>query len=122
MQPIQASSPPASLRATPLAPLSVLGRAQQIVIRRGPSHRTSRFHSEPQIASESSEHELEGAEIRPLKEVEQEAILVAVKRLGVHGAAAALGIGKTTIHRKLRDYQKHDAEPEGDGGLFLSQK
>ena len=74
------------------------------------------------ITKESSEHELEGAEIRPLKEVEQEAILVAVKRLGVHGAAAALGIGKTTIHRKLRDYQKHDAEPEGDGGLFLSQK
>jgi hypothetical protein len=62
---------------------------------------------------ESNEHELEHAEIRALKEIERQAILVAVKRLGVHGAAAALGIGKTTIHRKLRDYQKYDAEPEG---------
>jgi hypothetical protein len=65
------------------------------------------------VTKESNERELDGTEIRPLKEVEQEAILVAVRRLGVHGAAAALGIGKTTIHRKLRDYQKHDAEPEG---------
>ncbi len=64
------------------------------------------------VTKENDKRELERAEIRPLKEVEQEAILVAVKRLGVHGAAAALGIGKTTIHRKLRDYQKHDAEPE----------
>src|ERR1700745_1414806 len=49
VQPIQARSPPASLRATALAPSSVLGRVRQIGIRRGPSHRTSRFHSELQI-------------------------------------------------------------------------
>jgi hypothetical protein len=64
------------------------------------------------VTTESDERELEHAEIRPLKEVERQAILVAVKRLGVHGAAAVLGIGKTTIHRKLRDYRKHDAEPD----------
>lgn len=64
------------------------------------------------VTKESDERELERAEIRPLKEVEQAPILVAVKRLGVLGAAAALGIGKTTIHRKLRDYQQHDADPE----------
>jgi hypothetical protein len=71
---------------------------------------------------ESNEHELEHAEIRALKEIERQAILVAVKRLGVHGAAAALGIGKTTIHRKLRDYQNTTQSRKGDGGLFLSQK
>jgi hypothetical protein len=64
------------------------------------------------VTKESNERESEHAEIRPLKEVERQAILVAVKRLGVHGAAAVLGIGKTTIHRKLRDYQQHEAEPE----------
>ena len=36
-------------------------------------------------------------DIIPLKEVEKHAILVAVKRLGVQGAAIALGVGKTTI-------------------------
>ena len=36
-------------------------------------------------------------DIIPLKEVEKQAILVAVKRLGVQGAAIALGVGKTTI-------------------------
>ena len=36
-------------------------------------------------------------DIIPLKEVEKHAILAAVKRLGVQGAAIALGVGKTTI-------------------------
>jgi len=44
-------------------------------------------------------------DIIPLKEVEKHAILVAVRRLGVQGAAIALGVGKTTIHRKLREWQ-----------------
>ena len=53
------------------------------------------------------------SDIIPLKEVEKHAILVAVKRLGVQGAAIALGIGKTTIHRKLREWQYdgRDSEP-----------
>lgn len=65
------------------------------------------------LSKVDDERELEPAHLRPLKEVERQAILVAVRRLGVRGAAAALGIGRTTIRRKLRDYQKHDAQPEG---------
>ncbi len=57
------------------------------------------------VTKESGERELERAEIRPLKEIEREAILVAVKQLGVSGAASVLGVGRTTIHRKLRSYQ-----------------
>src|SRR5438093_308416 len=59
-----------------------------------------------------SKGELERAEIRPLKEIEREAILVAVKQLGVSGAASVLGVGRTTIHRKLRSYQAGSPEPE----------
>ena len=51
-------------------------------------------------------------DIIPLKEVEKHAILVAVKRLGVQGAAIALGVGKTTIHRRLREWQHDRREPE----------
>src|SRR6266571_1674582 len=54
------------------------------------------------------------SDIIPLKEVEKHAILVAVKRLGVQGAAIALGIGKTTIHRKLREWQ-HDRRQSESG-------
>jgi hypothetical protein len=51
-------------------------------------------------------------DIIPLKEVEKHAILVAVRRLGVQGAALALGVGKTTIHRKLREWQYDGRESE----------
>jgi len=51
-------------------------------------------------------------DIIPLKEVEKHAILVAVKRLAVQGAALALGVGKTTIHRKLREWQYDRRESE----------
>ena len=64
------------------------------------------------VTKESGERELERAEIRPLKEIEREAILVAVKQLGVSGAASVLGVGRTTIHRKLRSYQAGSPEPE----------
>ena len=51
-------------------------------------------------------------DIIPLKELEKQAILVAVRRLGVQGAALALGVGKTTIHRKLREWQHDRRESE----------
>ena len=43
--------------------------------------------------------------VSELREVEKVAILDAVHRLGVRRAAAALGLGKTTIYRKLREYE-----------------
>lgn len=43
--------------------------------------------------------------VSELWEVEKAAILDAVHRLGVRRAAAALGLGKTTIYRKLREYE-----------------
>jgi transcriptional regulator of acetoin/glycerol metabolism len=44
-------------------------------------------------------------QIRPLCEVEKEAILKAIKMTRSCATAAnALGIGKTTIYRKLREY------------------
>lgn len=43
--------------------------------------------------------------VSELREVEKTAILDAVHRLGVRRAAAALGLGKTTIYRKLREYE-----------------
>src|SRR5207253_6700004 len=51
-------------------------------------------------------------DIIPLKELEKHAILVAVRRLGVQGAALALGVGKTTIHRKLGEWQYDGSESE----------
>src|SRR5207237_9953857 len=51
-------------------------------------------------------------DISPLKALEKHAILVAVRRLGVQGAALALGVGKTTIHRKLRAWQYDGSESE----------
>ena len=51
--------------------------------------------------------------IRPLAEVEKEAILYAVRASrNVTEAAQKLGIGKTTIYRKMREYLKgnHCAE------------
>ena len=44
-------------------------------------------------------------EIIPLRELERRAILQAVDKIGAPlKAAAALGIGKTTLYRKLREY------------------
>jgi len=51
-------------------------------------------------------------DIIPLKELEKQTILVAVRRLGVQGAALALGVGKTTIHRKLREWRYDGSESE----------
>lgn len=43
--------------------------------------------------------------IRPLAELEREAILEAVDYCGLENAATLLGIGKTTLYRKLRLYR-----------------
>lgn len=43
--------------------------------------------------------------IRPLREIEKQAILEAIMAMGgMVQAARALGIGKTTIYRKLNEY------------------
>ena len=43
--------------------------------------------------------------IKTLKEVEREAIINAIKKIGsINKAADALGIGHTTIYRKLKEY------------------
>jgi hypothetical protein len=55
---------------------------------------------------------LQPPDIVPLREVEKSAILVAVRRLGVRGAAVALGVARTTIHRKLREWQYDRQELE----------
>lgn len=44
------------------------------------------------------------SDIRKLADVERELILEAVARLGALPAAAALGIGKTTLYRRLKEY------------------
>ena len=43
--------------------------------------------------------------IRRLADVERELIVEAVSRFGAHRAAVMLGIGKTTLYRKLRSYK-----------------
>ena len=48
----------------------------------------------------------------PLKDVERTAILNAVRKLGVKRAAEALGLGKTTIYRKLKEYEWDPERPE----------
>lgn len=50
--------------------------------------------------------------ILPLKEIEKAAILSAVRKVGVARASVALGLGKTTIYRKLKEYEWHPVEPE----------
>lgn len=42
--------------------------------------------------------------IEPLEEMEKRAILRAVQEKGAQTAAKLLGIGKTTLYRKLHDY------------------
>jgi DNA-binding NtrC family response regulator len=42
--------------------------------------------------------------IRKLADVERELILEAVAQLGAVPAAKALGIGKTTLYRRLKEY------------------
>jgi DNA-binding NtrC family response regulator len=44
------------------------------------------------------------SEIRKLVDVERELILAAVAQLGAVPAAEALGIGKTTLYRRLQEY------------------
>lgn len=51
-----------------------------------------------------------------LAELEREAILNAVREHGTLGAATELGVGKTTIYRKLKEYGvKSVRGPETDG-------
>ena|SRR5437764_4851704 len=60
--------------------------------------------------------------VRKLEDVERQAILTAVRQSGVRGAAAALGISKTTIHRKLRSYQYERVERESDWRVIPTEK
>jgi DNA-binding NtrC family response regulator len=54
----------------------------------------------------------EGPEISPLQEIERRAILKALRATGGDRLRAAklLGIGKTTIYRKLKEYRLEDAD------------
>lgn len=61
--------------------------------------------------SASTQENLGSGRVSELKEVEKAAILDAVHRLGVRRAAAALGLGKTTVYRKLREYET-EAKPQ----------
>ena len=45
-------------------------------------------------------------EFPKLADVERELILEAVRELGARQAARVLGIGKTTIYRKIHEYTK----------------
>ena len=69
------------------------------------------------VSKQGDERELEHAHIRPLKVVERQAILVAVKQLGVHGAAAALagseGLPRLTLARPSGRMTNH-AHPSLD--------
>jgi hypothetical protein len=49
--------------------------------------------------------------IRTLAEVEREMIMAACARVGKLKAAELLGIGKTTLYRKLHDYGEADNLP-----------
>lgn len=60
--------------------------------------------------------------VRKLEDIERQAILTAVRQLGVRSAAAALGISKATIHRKLRSYQYERVERESDWRVIPTEK
>jgi two-component system response regulator HydG len=65
--------------------------------------------SSPQVkpvAFESKVVEARGGKILPLAEVEKQTILSALERLNGNKllTARALGIGKTTLYRKLKEY------------------
>ena len=65
--------------------------------------------SSPQVrpgALESRVVEVRGSKIVPLAEVEKQTILSALERLNGNKllTARALGIGKTTLYRKLKEY------------------
>ena len=62
-------------------------------------------------AANAAEVETEGTEtVKPLADLEREAILGAIRTLGGDKLQAAklLGIGKTTLYRKLKEYGIHD--------------
>ena len=64
----------------------------------------------PSAADGTGEHSSAGSSVKPLAELEREAILSAIRAL--HGdklqAARLLGIGKTTLYRKLKEYGIND--------------
>lgn len=64
---------------------------------------------------------LSAGRVSELREVEKVAILDAVGRLGVRRAAAALGLGKTTIYRKLREYEG-DCEVQSSTNALTDDK
>jgi DNA-binding NtrC family response regulator len=51
-----------------------------------------------------------------LEQIERHAITAAVKRFGAQEAAKVLGIGKTTVYRKLSEYRK-DAQLKPRNGV-----
>lgn len=62
------------------------------------------------IAANPAQSALSGARILPLAEVEKQTILKALERLNGDKAMTArvLGIGKTTLYRKLKEYSSAD--------------
>ncbi len=64
----------------------------------------------PPAADGTGDHSSTGSSVKPLAELEREAILSAIRAL--HGdklqAARLLGIGKTTLYRKLKEYGIND--------------
>ena len=59
--------------------------------------------------------------VSELRQVEKAAILSAVETLGVRRAAAALGLGKTTIYRKLRSYENEASIHSSSSALAEGQ-
>jgi two-component system response regulator HydG len=62
----------------------------------------------------SSERAPDKDELLPMEELERRAILRTLRETGGDKLAAArmLGIGKTTLYRKLKQYQVEHAEPQ----------
>ena len=55
--------------------------------------------------------------VRPLVEIEREAILSAVSEYHVLEAARLLGVGKTTLYRRLKNYGITLPLPDNGSGL-----
>jgi two-component system response regulator HydG len=66
-----------------------------------------------QVAAEAGANETATA-VKPLADMEKEAILTAIRNLNGDKLLAArlLGIGKTTLYRKLKEYGIHDPMQE----------
>jgi len=58
------------------------------------------------VANRAPDHVPEAPELIPLSEIERRALVNAVRETGGNKVAAArlLGIGKTTLYRKLKEY------------------